>query len=44
MIPSSFKHIFTDDVFVVQPLFVEKQPLGYFICNVSSNDIGMYED
>ena len=44
IVPESLKKQFSNDIFVVQPLFIENQSLGYFINTVSSNDGVIYED
>ena len=38
LVPSGVRAQFEDGVFLVQPLFIENQSLGYFIHNVSVND------
>ncbi|MCL2759070.1 MAG: ATP-binding protein [Treponema sp.] len=44
LVPKSLNNLFSNNIFVVQPLFIENQSLGYFINNVSSYDGVIYED
>jgi len=44
LVPESLKPQFSDGIFIVQPLFIENQSLGYFINTVSSYDGVIYED
>ena len=38
LVPAGLKSHFDNGIFLVQPLFIENQSLGYFIHNVSVND------
>ena len=44
LVPESLKQAFSTGIFIVQPLFVENQSLGYFIHSVSGTDGVIYED
>jgi len=44
LVPDSQKKIFSNNVFLIQPLFFEDRSLGYFIHNVPSYDGAIYED
>jgi DNA-binding LacI/PurR family transcriptional regulator len=44
LVPEPLKHLFFCGVFMVQPLFIEKQSLGYFIHSVSSDNGSIYEE
>jgi DNA-binding LacI/PurR family transcriptional regulator/AraC-like DNA-binding protein len=44
LLPESVERNYVEGVFMVQPLFMENRPLGYFICNVPFNDGPMFED
>ncbi|MCL2765903.1 MAG: ATP-binding protein [Treponema sp.] len=44
LVPETIKHQFSNNIFIVQPLFIENQSLGYFINTVSSYDGVIYED
>jgi AraC-like DNA-binding protein len=38
LVPTNLKRQYADGVFMVQPLFIENQSLGYFVHNVPIND------
>jgi DNA-binding LacI/PurR family transcriptional regulator/AraC-like DNA-binding protein len=38
LVPASLKPQYADGIFMVQPLFIENQSLGYFVHNVPIND------
>ena len=44
LVPAPLKECFSQGVFMVQPLFIENQSLGYFIHSVSGNDGILFED
>ena len=44
LVPSSHKDDFLRGVFVVEPLFIENQPLGYFIASYDGMAARVYED
>ena len=44
LFPASLKHHFSQGVFMVQPLFIENQSLGYFVHAVAGNDGIVYEE
>jgi DNA-binding LacI/PurR family transcriptional regulator/AraC-like DNA-binding protein len=44
LVPSNIKEQYADGIFMVQPLFIENQPLGYFIHNVSIYDGLVFEE
>ena len=44
LVPQKFEKNFEYGVFLVQPLFVENQPLGYLITGYSDCDGNIYED
>jgi len=44
MLPTQVQENFDTGVFIVQPLFIENQPLGYIVNNVNFYDGSVYED
>jgi AraC-like DNA-binding protein len=44
LVPASLKGQFSDGVFMVQPLFIENQALGYFVHNVPFSDGLIFEE
>jgi AraC-like DNA-binding protein len=44
LVPASLKSQYADGVFMVQPLFIENQSLGYFVHNVPINDGLIFEE
>lgn len=44
LVPASHEKEFSTETYVVQPLFIENQPLGYIITNVPFFDGVLYED
>ena len=44
LVPANLRQQFDDDIFLVQPLFIENQSLGYFIHNISIIDGVIFED
>jgi len=44
LVPSSIKSQYADGIFMVQPLFIENQSLGYFVHNVPINDGVIFEE
>jgi len=42
--PESLKHLFSNGVFMIQPLFIEEHALGYFIHTVSGTNGSIYEE
>jgi DNA-binding LacI/PurR family transcriptional regulator/AraC-like DNA-binding protein len=44
LVPSSIKSQYSDGIFMVQPLFIENQSLGYFVHNVPINDGVIFEE
>jgi DNA-binding LacI/PurR family transcriptional regulator/AraC-like DNA-binding protein len=44
LVPASLKSQYSDGIFMVQPLFIENQSLGYFVHNVPINDGVLFEE
>ncbi|MCR5724066.1 MAG: substrate-binding domain-containing protein [Treponema sp.] len=44
LIPAKYKSDFDKGAFIIQPLFMENQPLGYLICSYSNCSGLVYED
>jgi len=44
LVPPMLKQQYSDGIFMVQPLFIDKRSLGYFIHNVPSNDGVIFEE
>jgi DNA-binding LacI/PurR family transcriptional regulator/AraC-like DNA-binding protein len=44
LVPAGLKSQYADGVFMVQPLFIENQSLGYFVHNVPINDGVIFEE
>ena len=44
LVPASIKSQYSDGIFMVQPLFIENQSLGYFVHNVPINDGVIFEE
>jgi len=44
LVPASIKSQYADGIFMVQPLFIENQSLGYFVHNVPINDGVLFEE
>lgn len=44
LVPVQLEDDYSNGAFLVQPLFIENQPLGYITTNVAFYDGGMYED
>jgi DNA-binding LacI/PurR family transcriptional regulator/AraC-like DNA-binding protein len=44
LVPADLKAYYADVVFMVQPLFIENQPLGYFVHNVPIYDGVIFEE
>jgi signal transduction histidine kinase/HPt (histidine-containing phosphotransfer) domain-containing protein/ActR/RegA family two-component response regulator len=42
--PEALKHLFSNGVFMIQPLFIEENALGYFIHTVSGSNGTVYEE
>jgi AraC-like DNA-binding protein len=44
LVPAPLKTCYADGIFMVQPLFIENQSLGYFVHNVPINDGVIFEE
>ena len=44
LVPPALKPQYSDGIFIVQPLFIDKQSLGYFIHNAPINDGVIFEE
>lgn len=44
LVPEKYKADYDKGVYIIQPLFMENQPLGYLICSYSNGDGLIYED
>jgi len=44
LVPSAIQQHYADGIFMVQPLFIENQSLGYFVHNVPFNDGMIFEE
>ena len=44
LVPASLKPQYADGIFIVQPLFIENQSLGYFVHDVSITDGVIFEE
>jgi len=43
-VPEPLKHMFSNGVFMIQPLFIKERALGYFIHTVSDDNGSIYEE
>jgi len=44
LIPESLKHLYSNGVFMIQPLFIEEHALGYFIHTAAGTNGSIYEE